>query len=70
MVVQHLHTVPSKSSTLSITTKIFAALADVVIATDWKSEEGGSIPPGGTKFVVGVSKWKSRLLVAGQPTQM
>ena len=49
MVVQHLHTVRCESSTLSITTK-FAALADVVIAPVWSTEEWGSIPQGGTKI--------------------
>ena len=48
MVVQHLHTVPSESSTPSITTKFYASLAQLVELHPYTVAVGGSSPSGRT----------------------
>ena len=48
MAVQHLHTVPSESSTPSITTKFYASLAQLVERRLYTANVGGSSPSGRT----------------------
>ena len=49
--------------TVKIHPVLFAALADVVIAPVWSTEEQGSIPWGGTKFEDRFSKQLNKLLL-------
>ena len=61
MVVPRIVIPQGVSSTLISHPKKFAALADVVIAPVWRTEERGSIPRGSTNALI--VKWQNTFLV-------